>query len=106
MYLEHKITNNDNNKTVNQIIANEFKISTRLLTKLIKLQKIYLNGKAVDTRNLVHNNDVITIDFGYEEDNSNIVPTKMDLNIIYEDEWFIVIDNPARSCYSPFLLTL
>ena len=41
-----------NKTTINQILQNELKISSRLLHKLINLGKITLNGKTCDTRNL------------------------------------------------------
>ncbi len=40
-----------------------------------------------DTRKNLELGDFINIDFNYWEDNSNIVPTPMDLDILYEDEW-------------------
>lgn len=95
MKLNYKTSKEDINKTVNQILINEFKISTRLLTKLIKLKKISINHKIIDTRNLITPHDVITIDLSYEEDNSNIIPTQMGLDIIYEDEWMLAVNKPA-----------
>lgn len=86
---------NDTNKTINEILKCELNFSTRLLTKLIKLEKIYLNNKYVDTRTSINSNDIITIDFNYEEDNSNIISTKMNLDLIYEDDWFLVVNKPA-----------
>lgn len=95
MKLEYIICKEDVNKTINQILKEKFNISTRLLAKLIRLERIYLNQKTVDTRAFVQINDVITVDLSYEEDNSNLVPTLMNLNIIYEDDWFLVINKPA-----------
>lgn len=95
MKLEYKANKEDINKTINQILINEFKISTRLLTKLIKLKKISIDHKIIDTRNSITPSDIITIDLGYEEDNSNIVPSQMNLDIIYEDEWMLVVNKTA-----------
>lgn len=106
MKLKYIIKRNDLYKNVNQVLINEFKISSRLLTKLIKFKKIYLNSKIVDSRTLVNYHDLIEIDLSYEEDNSNIVPTEMDLNIIYEDDWFLVVNKPARNSHSSFLYAL
>ena len=36
-----------------------------------------------------------TISFDYDEDNLNILPIQMDLDIIYEDDWLLVINKPA-----------
>ena len=95
---------NENYKTVNQVLTNELKISTRLLAKLIRFKKIYLNGVLVDTRNNVKIGDLITVDFNYDEDNSNIVPKKMDLNIVYEDEWLLIVNKPSGLAVHPSIL--
>lgn len=95
MELLYEITENDFNKTINEIILKEFNFSNRLFTKLIKNKNILFNGKEVDTRTLILNPGNIKIDFNYDENNSNIVPTKMDLDIIYEDKWMLVLNKPA-----------
>lgn len=95
MKLEYKIKKSDYSNTIHTILKNELNISTRLLTKLIKHEKIFLNHKKCDTRKLATAGDLLEIYFDILEDNSNIVPTQMDLTILYEDEWFLVIDKPA-----------
>ena len=95
MELEYKITNNDLNETINTILTNKLEISSRLLAKLIKNKSIYLNNKICDTRTKAFLNDILKVDFNNKEDNSNIIPTKMDLEIIYEDDWMIVINKPS-----------
>ena len=57
-----------------------------------------------DTRKKVLENDIISIDFNYEEDNSNIVPTKMNLDIIYEDDWLLIVNKPAGIAIHPSIL--
>lgn len=95
MKLEYKINENSKNKTIHSILKNELYFSTRLLTKLIKYKKIFVNNELCNTQNIVNKGDIIKIDFNYIEDNSNIIPTKMNLDIIYEDEWMLVINKPA-----------
>ena len=102
MKLEYVIKSNELN--INQILQNELNMSSRLLYKLIKGEKILLNGDVCDTRNLGNSGDVLIVDFGYEEDNSNIVPTKMSLDIVFEDEWLLVINKPAGIAVHPSIL--
>lgn len=104
MELKHKIPSNEANQSINQIITNQFSLSTRLFSKLIREHHILLNGNIVDTRNTAHDGDIITIDLNYQEDNSNIIPTKMDLNIIYEDDWLLILDKPAGIAIHPSIL--
>ena len=102
MEINYKIKNNT--QTINSTLQNELKISSRLLYKLIKLNKIELNHKPCDTRKTFTLGDTITVNFDYEEDNSNIVPTKMDLNIIFEDDWLLVVNKPAGIAIHPSVL--
>ena len=95
MELKYIIKKSDTQKTINEILLSQFDFSTRLYSKLIKNKKIYKNGKVVDTRYPATYNDTILIDLNIEEDTTNIIPMKMDLDIIYEDEWFLVINKPA-----------
>ena len=48
--------------------------------------------------------DKIKISFHYEEDNSNIVPKQIPLNIVYEDEWLLVVNKPAGIPVHPSIL--
>ena len=102
MEINYEIKNNT--QTINSILQNELKISSRLLYKLIKLNKIELNHKPCDTRKTGNLGDTITVNFDYEEDNSNIVPTKMDLNIVFEDDWLLVVNKPAGIAIHPSVL--
>ena len=95
------IVKNDTYESINQVLKLDFNISARLLTKLIKNKKILLNGKVVDTRTKPRTGDIIKIQLDSEEDNSNIKPTKMKLNIIYEDEGLLVINKPAGIAVHP-----
>ena len=92
------------NLSINQILKKEFDISNRLFTKLLHENCVTCNGKLCDTRNIVNIGDTIIIDFNYEEDNSNIVPTKINLNIRYEDDWLIVLDKPKSQATHPSIL--
>lgn len=96
--------NNESEKTINSILKNNLDVSSRLLTKLINMKRVYLNDKIVDTRTVAKINDVISIDFNYEENNSNILPCKMDLDIVYEDEGFLIINKPAGISIHPSIL--
>ena len=94
MILEY-IKNNDNYNTVRQVVTGKFNISYNLLLKLKKNNKILLNENLTYLDKEITNGDSITINIDFEEDNSNIVPTKMDLSILYEDEYLLIIDKPA-----------
>lgn len=89
------IVDNENYKIVKDVLLSNFNISHRLLVKLKKENAIFLNEKNVGINFLVNKGDIISVSFSYEEDNSNIVPKKMPLDIIYEDECYIVVNKLA-----------
>lgn len=103
MELKYLVENEDY-KNINEILSLHFKISTRLKNKLVKEKRIFLNGKNIDSRNEVTIGDNIVIDFNYEEDNSNIVAKNIPLDIIYEDEWFLVLNKSAGIAIHPSIL--
>ena len=106
MDLSYLVKPNNKYKTVRDVIKNEFLISSRLLTRLRKDRKICLNNSNCYLDKEIFIGDLLTVNLDFEEDNSNIVPYNFMLNIIYEDDAYIIIDKPARYGYTPFLFTL
>ena len=104
MKLRYKVEKDSNGKTINNILISKLNMSTRLITKIVKQERITINENKCDTRNKAKEGEIIEIDLGYEEDNSNIIPSKMDIDIIYEDEWMIVVNKPAGKPVHPSLL--
>lgn len=95
MKLIYKVPNKTKYQTIKEVLKMEFSISDRLLLKLKKMQKITLNNEIVYVHHNIKFGDIIECDLNYEEDNSNIVPTCIDLSIIYEDDCYLVLDKPA-----------
>ena len=101
MILEYKVKIEDRNKTINQILKEQFEFSNRLFSKLIKNKNIYLNDNNIDTRLKANTGDILKIDLNYKENNSNIEAHKMDLDIIYEDEGLLILNKPAGIAVHP-----
>lgn len=97
------VVENNKYKDINQVLKKEFNISSRLLSKLINNHKVLLNSKPSDTRSIIKENDVVQVLLDNEEDNSNIIPTKIKLDIVYEDEGMLVINKPAGIAIHPSL---
>ena len=102
MILKYIVTKN--NETINQILKSKLHISSRLLYKLINKKVIYLNNQICDTRNTANKGDLLSVDLSYDEDNSNVVPTKMNLNIVFEDDAILVLNKPAGISTHPSML--
>lgn len=94
----------ENSMTINQILSEKFELSARLKNKLIKNNSILKNGSFEDTRTIAKPGDIITIVLDSPEDNSNIMPTQMNLNIIYEDKHLLAINKPAGIAVHPSIL--
>lgn len=88
-------------QTVKQVLKEEFQISDRLLLKLKSNNKVYLNSKPTSTYTTIQENDILEIFIDFEEDHSNIVPTQMELTILYEDDAFLILNKPAGIAIHP-----
>lgn len=104
MKLEFKI-NENKYFNVKEVLKEYFEISDRLLVKLKKNQKIQLNGKNVYVTKTVSIGDIISVDLDYEEENENIVSKEMNLNIIYEDDAFLIVNKDSRNSSTSFYVT-
>lgn len=80
---------------IKEVLKAEFSMSDRLLLKLKRLDKIYLNGKNASVNQNISKNDLVECYLDYDEDNSNIIPTEMPINIVYEDDAFLIVNKPA-----------
>ena len=95
MNLKYIVNNNCPYNTLKEVLKAHFRISDRLLLKLKKSDKIYLNSRSTYLDKTLTLNDVIEIHIDFEEDNSNIVPTKINLDIIHEDDGLLIVNKPA-----------
>ena len=97
------IVNEDfNNKRIDQVVANQYpKISRTKVNKIIKKNLLKLNGKTFsDPSAKVKLGDHIEFE-NLQEESVNLIPKKMDLKIIFEDEDIIIIDKPIDMIVHP-----
>ncbi len=88
--------NNNKYSTIKEVLKDYFLISDRLITKLKKNNNIFLNDfpKYVDYK--INIGDKISVNLNFNEISENIIPKKMNLNIIYEDESLLIINKSAN----------
>ena len=96
--------NTSSQHTVKEILKEKLNISDRLLKRLKVGKLISLNSVCIPINTIVHNGDLIEISLDYEEDNTNILPISMPLDIIYEDESYLVVNKPAGMAVHPSIL--
>ena len=95
MILTKRINKDDNFSNLKELLKVYFNISDRLLLKLKKNNKILVNGKIANINSSLLPDDLVEVLLDFEEDNSNIIPVKMNLNILYEDDALLIINKPA-----------
>ena len=100
MNLNYTVKNNKY-KTLKDLLKNYFYASDRFISKLKREHRLIVNGKEVYINYELKFNDRICIDIDFEEEYDNIVPTKMDLNILYEDEAILVVDKQQGFAVHP-----
>lgn len=104
MNLSYQIDKADHYDNVLHVLKEQFLLSDRLITKLKKANKIYLNSLPTYTKKSVTVGDTVSVLIDFEEDNSNIVASNIPLNIIYEDDYLLVLNKPANIAIHPSIL--
>lgn len=94
MIFKYIVEDKYKNKPIKDILRKEFDFSTRLINKLKVNSKILCNNNIAYINDILNEGDIIIADLNFEEDSNNIVPTEMELNIVYEDEYMLIIDKP------------
>ena len=97
-YIINKLSKYEN---VKQVLKEEFLMSDRLIIKLKNSKQIYLNSLPTFVNQKIKENDIIMVDLDFEETCDNIVPTKMNLEILYEDEGLLVVNKPPFTPVHP-----
>lgn len=104
MNLSYQIDKDEHYDNVLHVLKEQFFLSDRLITKLKKANKIYLNSLPTYTKKSVTMGDTVSVLIDFEEDNSNIVASNIPLNIIYEDDYLLVLNKPANIAIHPSIL--
>lgn len=95
------IYNVRNELNIKEVLRKSLSMSSRLITK-IKYNHLYLNGSHCSVNSTVQPGDIVCVDFNYNEDNGNIVSnTQIKLDILYEDELYIIINKPSNMPVHP-----
>lgn len=101
MILKYNVKETDKFINLKDLLKNYFQISNRLLVKLKHGQKIFVNDAKAYVDMPIKSGDNISIYLDFEEDNSNIVPTNMDLDIVFEDDVLLIVNKPANMPIHP-----
>ena len=90
----------ENGIRVDKYLASSTEYSREYISKMLANNCILVNGNVVKPSYKIKENDLIIIDESFKEE-TDIVPTKMDLDIIYEDNDIMVVNKPSGLTVHP-----
>jgi 23S rRNA pseudouridine1911/1915/1917 synthase len=93
-------TAEDQDACLRNILARRFMLSQALLSRLKFEHKIRVNSQWARTSQRIAAGDVITIDVALEEENP-IIPEALPLEIVYEDDDFLVVNKVSGMAVHP-----
>ena len=89
-----------NNKSINGYRV--FTILTGSMKNVYDINDVVLVKEI--NKDKLKEGDKLVLSFDYEEDNSNIIPNEMPLDIVYEDDWYLIINKPSGIAVHPSIL--
>lgn len=90
-----------NDERIDKYLSNVIDFSRSKIQKLIKDNKITVNGNMINNNYKVAVGDVIEINDSFENRNNEIKPSDIKLDIVYEDEDLLVINKQSGLVVHP-----
>lgn len=90
----------ESDSRIDKYLASKTDYSRENITKMIDQEFILVNDKKVKSSYKVKMGDLITIKEGFIKE-MNLEPNKMDLDIVYEDDYLLVINKPSGLVVHP-----
>ena len=111
LMLEHYVLPEENGATVERLLKKHFDISSGLMCFLKYNSRLFLNNNVCRTVDVVAVGDKIAADImENNEDNNQISEYNCKLNVIFEDEYMLVVNKPgnmeSHPCRSNYETTL
>lgn len=89
-----------NNERIDKYLSANTELSRTLISKMIDEEFILVNDKKTKSNYKVKDGDLITIDESFKQE-TDIIPEKIDLDIVYEDDDIIIINKPSGMVVHP-----
>lgn len=100
-YLDYVVTETDNLIRIDKFLSElDEELSRSTIKKLIDQNLVLVNGQAVKASHKIKSGDVIEIT-EYSLADSEVVPMKMDLDIVYEDDDLLIVNKPSGMVVHP-----
>lgn len=98
--LEYCVKDEASGTKIREYLKNKLNISSRFIKKAAIERRIFVNGFTVKMNYILRPNDKIQLEL-HREETQDIVPEKMDLSIVYEDEDVVVVNKPPGIVVHP-----
>ena len=93
--LSYQATAIDNNKTLGDFLKKQNLSKKAVIALKHRGGKICVNETEKTTRHLISATDIVTVIFADEIVSRTLVPVKMEIKILYEDDFLLVVDKKA-----------
>ena len=91
---------NDGNNRIDKYLLDKTDYTRSKIQKMITNGSILVNDKIVKTSYVVKENDIIFVDEDYS-DEVDVLPENIPLDIVYEDEYLLVVNKPSGMVVHP-----
>ncbi|AUS96181.1 RNA pseudouridine synthase [Clostridium thermosuccinogenes] len=99
--LKYIVDSQSSGKTVKYILKNKLELSERLIKRLKYSGNIFCNSTPVFVNATVNPGDIVEASVDFTEEENDIAPEKMDLDIVFEDDGMIVINKRPNTVVHP-----
>ena len=90
----------EENIRIDKYLASKIDFSRETITKMLAEEYILVNGKSIKSSYKIKDGDVILIKDGFVKE-MTLEATKMDIDIVYEDEYLMVINKDSGVVVHP-----
>lgn len=98
-YFVEIVTKIHANKSLKDVLSSFF-LSSDKQKYLLNNHCCFINGVVSNGNTILNEKDVICIDTSFY-DNNNFLPDEYDLKILYEDDYLLIVDKPAKCIIYP-----
>lgn len=92
----YKVTSENKYFNIKELLKSYYNMSDKLIAKLKRYKRIYKNDELVYVTSVLNENDIVKINIDFDEEcDDNIKSISHPLNILYEDEYLLIINKEA-----------
>lgn len=93
-FLEYEILSDIKDTKIRDYLKYEKRLSSRFIKQASIERRVFVNGNSVKLNYYLKKGDQINIKINRQEEKQNIDPIFMELDIVYEDEFILVVNKP------------